>query len=69
VVILGEAGDNFGAGFTGGMAFVYDENGTFEQRINPDTLLWNRVIDRNGRRCCAGWWRPMRARRTAATPR
>ncbi|MFT8777309.1 MAG: glutamate synthase large subunit [Gluconacetobacter liquefaciens] len=45
VVILGEAGDNFGAGFTGGMAFVYDENGTFEQRINPDTLLWNRVVD------------------------
>jgi glutamate synthase (NADPH) large chain len=45
VVILGEAGDNFGAGFTGGMAFVYDENGTFEQRINPDTLLWDRVSD------------------------
>ncbi|MFS3136466.1 glutamate synthase large subunit [Gluconacetobacter sacchari] len=45
VVILGEAGDNFGAGFTGGMAFVYDGSGTFEQRINPDTLLWNRVAD------------------------
>ncbi|ACI50126.1 Glutamate synthase (ferredoxin) [Gluconacetobacter diazotrophicus PA1 5] len=45
VVILGEAGDNFGAGFTGGMAFVYDEKGTFEQRINPDTLLWERVAD------------------------
>ncbi len=24
VVILGAVGDNFGAGFTGGMAFVYD---------------------------------------------
>lgn len=45
VVILGEAGDNFGAGFTGGMAFVYDEHDTFEQRINPDTLLWSRVTD------------------------
>ena len=25
VVILGEVGQNFGAGMTGGMAFVYDE--------------------------------------------
>ncbi|MBB2201185.1 glutamate synthase large subunit [Gluconacetobacter tumulisoli] len=45
VVILGEAGDNFGAGFTGGMAFIYDEHDTFEQRINPDTLLWSRITD------------------------
>jgi len=45
VVVLGEVGDNFGAGFTGGMAFVYDEHAQFESLINPDTLLWNRVID------------------------
>ena len=31
-VILGPVGDNFGAGMTGGMAFVYDADGTFEQR-------------------------------------
>ncbi|QDH17553.1 glutamate synthase large subunit [Swingsia samuiensis] len=43
VVILGETGDNFGAGFTGGMAYVLDEGGRFEERINPDTVLWNRV--------------------------
>jgi glutamate synthase (NADPH/NADH) large chain len=43
VVILGEAGDNFGAGFTGGMAFVYDATGSFELRVNPDTLMWQRV--------------------------
>ena len=24
-IILGSVGDNFGAGMTGGMAFVYDE--------------------------------------------
>ena len=36
-------GDNFGAGFTGGMAFVYDADGRFEQRINPDSLTWQRV--------------------------
>ncbi len=43
VVILGMVGDNFGAGFTGGMAFVADPHGDFERRINPDTVLWQRV--------------------------
>ena len=43
VAVLGPVGDNFGAGFTGGMAFVYDADGSFEQRINPDTLLWQRL--------------------------
>jgi glutamate synthase (NADPH/NADH) large chain len=43
VVILGEVGDNFGAGFTGGMAFVYDKAQKFEMRVNPDTLHWQRV--------------------------
>ena len=43
VVLLGAVGDNFGAGFTGGMAFVYDEDGLFEQRINPETLTWQRL--------------------------
>jgi len=43
VVILGTVGDNFGAGFTGGMAFVADPHGDFERRINPDTVIWQRV--------------------------
>ena len=43
VVILGPVGDNFGAGFTGGMAFLYDADDTFERRVNPDTLLWSRL--------------------------
>ncbi|UFN47387.1 glutamate synthase large subunit [Roseomonas sp. OT10] len=43
VVILGQVGDNFGAGFTGGMAFVWDADGSFEQRLNPETLLWGRL--------------------------
>jgi len=43
VVILGPVGDNFGAGFTGGMAFLYDPDETFELRVNPDTLLWSRL--------------------------
>jgi glutamate synthase (NADPH/NADH) large chain len=43
VVILGPVGDNFGAGFTGGMAFVYDPGNQFRHRVNPDTLLWQPV--------------------------
>jgi glutamate synthase (NADPH/NADH) large chain len=43
VVILGAVGDNFGAGFTGGQAFIYDADDSFEQRVNPDTLLWRRL--------------------------
>ncbi|MEO8714724.1 MAG: glutamate synthase-related protein, partial [Acetobacteraceae bacterium] len=43
VLILGQFGDNFGAGFTGGMAFVYDPDDLFEMRVNPDTLTWQRI--------------------------
>ena len=43
VVILGAIGDNFGAGFTGGQAFVFDAEGLFEKRVNPESLLWQRV--------------------------
>ena len=42
-VILGPVGDNFGAGMTGGVAFVYDSDLTFEHRLNPETLVWERV--------------------------
>jgi glutamate synthase (NADPH/NADH) large chain len=45
VVVLGDVGDNFGAGFTGGMAFVLDEHDTFEKRVNPEALIWTRVTE------------------------
>jgi len=35
VVVLGQAGRNFAAGMSGGIAYVLDENGSFEQRCNP----------------------------------
>ena len=41
-VILGSVGDNFGAGMTGGMAFIYDEDGQFEKAANPDSIVWQR---------------------------
>jgi len=43
VVVLGQVGDNFGAGFTGGMAFVYDPDGMFHLRVNAESLTWQRV--------------------------
>ena len=42
-VLLGQVGQNFGAGMTGGMAFVYDPDATFERRANPDSIVWQRI--------------------------
>ena len=42
-IILGEVGDNFGAGMTGGMAFVYDEKNEFENFANPSSIVWQKV--------------------------
>ncbi len=40
VVILGKVGDNFAAGMTGGMAFVYDPQDEFENYVNPNSVIW-----------------------------
>ena len=40
VVVLGDVGDNFGAGMTGGMAFIYDINKKFDKKVNPETVVW-----------------------------
>jgi glutamate synthase (NADPH/NADH) large chain len=39
-VILGSVGDNFAAGMTGGMAFVWDERGDFDKRVNAENVIW-----------------------------
>jgi len=43
VAILGQVGSNFGAGMTGGMAFVYDENNTLPVDINEESVIYQRV--------------------------
>jgi glutamate synthase (NADPH/NADH) large chain len=43
VVILGKVGDNFAAGMTGGMAFIYDPLLDFEKYINPETVIWQKI--------------------------
>ena len=42
-IILGSIGDNFGAGMTGGMAFIYDEKNEFENFVNPASIVWQNV--------------------------
>ena len=43
VIILGQTGDNFGAGMTGGMAFVYDFDKKFKYRVNDETLVFHHI--------------------------
>ena len=42
-IILGQVGDNFGAGMTGGMAFIFDEKKNFENYVNPNSVIWQPV--------------------------
>ena len=38
VVVLGPTGRNFGAGMSGGIAFVYDPDGVFPSRVNLEMV-------------------------------
>ncbi|MFC3394114.1 glutamate synthase large subunit [Brenneria rubrifaciens] len=38
VCVLGRTGINFGAGMTGGFAYVLDEDGEFRKRVNPELV-------------------------------
>src|SRR3546814_4988049 len=42
-VILGPVGSNFGAGMTGGMAFILDTDEQFERRANGESIVWQRL--------------------------
>ena len=42
-IILGKVGDNFGAGMTGGMAFIYDKKNEFQNFANPSSIIWQQV--------------------------
>lgn len=45
VVVLGETGRNFGAGMSGGAAYVWDERGRFLERCNLEMVLLKRLDD------------------------
>jgi glutamate synthase domain-containing protein 3 len=45
VVVLGRSGRNFGAGMSGGMAFVLDEDGDFPVRLNTEMVELEEFTD------------------------
>ena len=44
VAVLGRTGRNFAAGMSGGIAYVYDEDGTFAERCNTSMVMLERVL-------------------------
>ncbi|WP_338818966.1 glutamate synthase-related protein [Acidovorax temperans] len=44
VVVLGKTGRNFAAGMSGGVAYVYDEDGLFESRCNMSMVALERIL-------------------------
>ncbi|HJY83005.1 MAG TPA: glutamate synthase large subunit, partial [Candidatus Binatia bacterium] len=43
VVVLGTTGRNFAAGMSGGIAYVFDEDGSFKNRCNLETVTLERL--------------------------
>ncbi len=49
VVVLGETGRNFGAGMSGGIAYVLDEKDKFKDLFNPQMIELENISTENGR--------------------
>jgi glutamate synthase (ferredoxin) len=47
VVVIGTTGRNFAAGMSGGVAYVFDEDGSFKNRCNGDTVSLERLEERD----------------------
>jgi glutamate synthase (NADPH/NADH) large chain len=45
VVVLGPTGRNFGAGMSGGIAYVYDHDGEFRSRLNDEMVVVEELGD------------------------
>jgi glutamate synthase domain-containing protein 2/glutamate synthase domain-containing protein 1/glutamate synthase domain-containing protein 3 len=45
VVILGPTGKNFGAGMTGGVAYVLDQDAALKRNLNPELVLMEPLTD------------------------
>jgi glutamate synthase domain-containing protein 3 len=55
VVVLGQTGLNFGAGMSGGLAYVYDEDGLFDTRCNLDMVDLEPVVSEADMAELRGW--------------
>ena len=47
VIVLGPVGNNFGAGMTGGFAYVFDEDRSFVDKCNKDLVSFNRITSQD----------------------
>jgi glutamate synthase domain-containing protein 3 len=47
VAVLGKTGRNFAAGMSGGIAYVYDEDGQFAKRCNTAMVTLEKVLTRD----------------------
>jgi len=43
-VVLGATGENFAAGMSGGIAYIYDMHGTFDQHCNMSMVSLEKVL-------------------------
>jgi glutamate synthase (NADPH/NADH) large chain len=60
VVVLGKTGRNFAAGMSGGVAYVFDEDGQFAKRCNTSMVTLDKVLPRDEQGGPAiGWHREM----------
>jgi glutamate synthase (ferredoxin) len=50
VAVLGETGKNFAAGMSGGVAYVLDREGEFEEKVNRGMVSTFRTLDERDRR-------------------
>ncbi len=60
VVVLGATGRNFAAGMSGGVAYVYDEDGLFSTRCNTSMVVLEKVLPQAEQAASgdsAGWHR------------
>jgi glutamate synthase (NADPH) large chain len=56
VVVLGKTGRNFAAGMSGGLAYVYDEDGHFASRCNTSMVALDKVLPEAEQPGEAGTW-------------
>jgi glutamate synthase (NADPH/NADH) large chain len=47
VIVLGETGKNFAAGMSGGVAFIYNKNGDFNEKCNPEMVDLDALSDKD----------------------
>jgi glutamate synthase (NADPH/NADH) large chain len=56
VVVLGLTGRNFAAGMSGGVAYVYDEDGQFAKRCNTSMVALEKVLPREEQESARASW-------------